>query len=415
MFTYACVLIAAPNDVELIGSLTDSIGMKIEGGEKVYYDQEKGIWKCKFAPNKDGLFDAEIFARKKSETGNYPSVILFKIEASQIPLPPISYPKTTKHFYDFNLKILSPINTYYIKLCNGTTHSRIIIEAPKNIELIGNLQNNDGQKIEGGERIYYDQRKCLWICKFAPNTNGLFQANIFGKKKSTDGNYLSIVSFKIEASQIPSPSLSYPQTWQLFHDLNLKIKSPQNCSRILWSENSPYVEVLIRAPDNVQLSSIIQYNNKTIKNGSLAQYDSEKNFWQLLFAPECIGQHELFVFAKCMNEEKSECVLKFYLNVTKIYQIMKFPIVYDQFHATKCRIYEPLNGILKRGSTVSFHYAIPSAIDVNLQVDSKWIKTEGYQDSLLKQNVTIGSKDVIIYAKYDQNSNSNALVKYSVQ
>lgn len=147
----------------------------------------------------------------------------------------------------------------------------------------------------------------------------------------------------------------------------------------------------------------------------MAQYDNEKRLWQLLFAPECTGQHELVVFAKRINEETSKCALKFQLSVTQLHGSIKFPSVYDKFYTRKCRIYEPLNGVLKKGATVPIHCIIPGALKVDVTVDSVWIETEGYQDPILKGNITIGSKEVTMYAKYDEKSSYDALITYSIQ
>ncbi len=57
--------------------------------------------------------------------------------------------------------------------------------------------------------------------------------------------------------------------------------------------------------------------------------------WQLLFALECTGQHDLVVFAKRNNEENPRCALKFHLNVAQLYRPMKFPTVYNKFHTSK--------------------------------------------------------------------------------
>jgi hypothetical protein len=64
----------------------------------------------------------------------------------------------------------------------------------------------------------------------------------------------------------------------------------------------------------------MKYNNAKIENGSLAQFDNDKKLWQLLFAPEQTGPHELIVYAKRMNdsEASSEAVVKFNLNVNKL-------------------------------------------------------------------------------------------------
>ena len=245
--------------------------------------------------------------------------------------------------------------------------------------------------------------------------DGHFEALILAKEKSNHGSYTSTVSFKIEAKHIPSPPLSYPNSWQLFHDLNLKVVAPQNCSTVPWLEHTSYVEVLIRAPNDVQLSCDIRYKDVVIENGSLAQFDADKMLWQLLFAPQCIGEHDLFVFAKRNDEKTAGSALKFHLNVTQLRRSTKFPTIYGKFYAKKCRIYEPLDGVLKKGATVPIHCVIPGASEVNLVVDSNWLKTDGYQDPILKRNIIVGSEAVTIYAKYGQSTSYEGLVQYSVR
>ncbi|CAF1295938.1 unnamed protein product [Rotaria sp. Silwood1] len=56
-----------------------------------------------------------------------------------------------------------------------------------------------------------------------------------------------------------------------------------------------------------------------------------------------------------------------------------------------------------------------SATDVNVTVDSQWLKSEGYTDPILRRKITVGSKDVTIYAKYGEQSNYDELIKYTVQ
>ncbi len=55
--------------------------------------------------------------------------------------------------------------------------------------------------------------------------------------------------------------------------------------------------------------------------------------------------------------------------------------------------------MFKRDTTVPIHCIIPGAIDTDLSVDSNWINENGYQDPILKRNITVGSKEVIVYAK----------------
>jgi hypothetical protein len=413
--SYAQVLIRTPADVDLLVHLKLH-DKKIEGGHRIVFDAKNQFYRCYFAPASTGQHEVQIFAKRvNSNTQSYKSVVDFTLNINELPQNLVSYPETWKGFYNLGLKVLKPINTHLLKVSDGATHAPVDIRGPDDVDLIGNLENSEGQEIEGGHQVYFDQRKCLWKCKFAPDRDGLFKANIFGKKKSDAGSYSTVISFKIEATQIPAPPLSYPHTWQLFHDLNLKVKAPQYSSTVTLPVNVSYVEVLMRTPDDVQLSCSIKYNKVGVKNGTLTQFDSDKRLWQLLFAPERIGQHELFIFAKRDNEEKSGSALKFHLNVTQLHQPMKFPTVYDNFRNVKGRIYEPLDGVLKRDAPIPIHCVIPGATDVNLMVDSKWLKSEGYRDPILRRQITVGSKEVTIYARYGQNSDYNGLVKYTVQ
>jgi hypothetical protein len=80
----------------------------------------------------------------------------------------------------------------------------------------------------------------------------------------------------------------------------------------------------------------------------------------------------------------------------------------------KCRIYEPFNGVLKKDAIVPIHCFIPGAKTVDLKVDSKWLGIKDYEDPILKTEVTVGSTDLTIYAKYEQNTSYDGLVRYSV-
>jgi len=414
---YALVLIRASSNVYLIADLKLN-DQKIDGGHRIMFDDQKQLYCCYFAPATTGKHKITIYGKQGgTESDTHNEVLDLTLHVNQIPRNPISFPETWKSFFDLGLQVISPQNTHLIKLNNGTNHTQILIKAPENIELLGRLENEQGQEVLGGDCVYYDRRKNIWRCQFAPDRDGLFEAAIMAKKKSDPGHYASAVSFKIEAKQIPSPSLSYPTTWQLFHDLGLKIEAPRNRSSAIWPDNASYTEVLIQAPDDVTLSCDIKYNNSKIENGSLAQFDNDKKIWQLLFAPERTGPHELIVYAKRSNDSESSlaAVVKFNLDVTKLRRPMKFPIIYTQFQTTKCRIYTPMDGILKKDSVVPIHCVIPGAIDVNLKVDSNWLKSEGYADPVLQRQVTVGSQEVFIYAKYGEKSSYDGLVKYTIQ
>ncbi|CAF3432297.1 unnamed protein product [Rotaria sp. Silwood1] len=415
--SYALVLLQTPSDVDLIANLRLK-GHEIEGGHRIVFDNQKHLYSCYFAPPRTGNYKLTIYAKKVTTNDTtYHDALDLTLDVKQMPLSPISFPRTWKNFRDLGLEVIFPQNTHLIKLSDGVSHTKILIKAPEDVELLGSLKNEQKQEVNGGNQVYYDRQKSIWRCNFAPDRDGLFEALVMAKKKSDPESYTSAVVFKIEARQIPSPPLSYPHTWPLFYELGLKIEAPRHRSNAVWTDNASYAEVLIQAPDDVQLSCNITYNNVKIENGSLAQYNNDKKLWQLLFAPERIGLHELTVYAgrNNDNESSSTSVVQFNLDVNKLQRPMKFPLIYTQFQTKKCQIYTPLDGILKKGSVVPIHCVIPGATDVNLTVDSQWLESEGYRDPILQREITVGSKEVLIYAKYKQKSSYDGLVKYTVQ
>ncbi|CAF1482714.1 unnamed protein product, partial [Rotaria sordida] len=415
--SYALILLRTPSDVRLIAALKFN-NEKIDGGHYIMFDRHEQLYRCYFAPTNIGKHTITIFGKRgDSDSGQYTPALDFKLDVKQIPKTIVSFPKTWDQFSDLGLEVISPQNTHLIKLNNGVDHAQILIKTPENVELLGRLENERKEKVTGGYQVYFDRRKNIWRCYFAPDRNGLFEALIMAKKKSDSGNCTSAVAFKIEARQIPSPPMSYPYTWPSFYDFDLKIEAPQNRSNAIWVDNASYAEVLIRTPDDVQLSCDIKYDKVKVENGSLTQYNNEKKLWQLLFAPERTGLHELIVYAKRNNdnESTSEAAVKFYLDVTTLRRPMKFPVIYTHFQTKKCQIYTPIDGILKKDSVVPIHCVIPGASDVNLRVDSQWLKSEGYTDPTLRRQITVGSKDVVIYAKYGQKQTYDGLVKYTVQ
>jgi hypothetical protein len=245
----------------------------------------------------------------------------------------------------------------------------------------------------------------------------MFDAQIFAKRKADKRQYTSAVKFKVKARNIQKQAVSYPTMWPLFYELGLKIEVPQNRATAVWSNNASFAEIRISAPSDVELSCGIEFNGIKNQNCALAQFDHEKQQWQLLFAPQYAGLHQLLIYGRRHSASRTvfKAVAEFGLIVTKIRKPMIFPTTYTKFTATKCRVYEPLEGTLKKGAIVPFHCVIPSANDVDLQVDSEWVKAKGYNGQILKTDITVGSKDITVYARYGQNTNYDGLIRYSVK
>jgi len=415
--SYATVLIQAPRNISLIATFALN-EKEIDGGQQITFDSRKRIYRCYFAPTSIGVHIIRFFAKNDSiENSSYSIVAELELDARQMPSKPISFPKTWKSFSELNLEILWPHDTHLIKMNHGDTHIEILIRAPSDVELVGRLTVDKTVKILGGHCTFLDRRNGVWRCLFAPNRDGLFEAFILAKRRLDPGGYNIAARFRIKAKRIPMPPLSYPKTWQLFHDLDLQVEIPRNSATVPWPEYGSYAQVCIRTPDDVRLISCIERNGFRVENGSLTQFNSEKQHWQMFFAPERTGQHKLLIFAHCSTPDGtiSGIAVELYLNVTQLRHSIKFPVTYTTFLTKRCRIYEPIDGVLKRNTTVGIHCEIPDAKQVDLTIDSKWIKAEGYQDSILKRQILVGSKEVIIYAKYDEHTVYSELIKYTVQ
>ncbi|CAF3518973.1 unnamed protein product [Rotaria socialis] len=414
---YAIVLIQAPRRISLIANFTLNEN-EIDGGHQIVFDSQKRLYRCYFAPSSIGVHIISFFAKDDSTSNSsYSHVAELELDIRQMPLKPISFPKTWKTFFELNLGIIWPCNTHLIKMNHGDTHTEIIIRAPSDVELTSRLTIDSSIKIPGGNCTFFDRRKGIWRCMFAPHRDGLFEAYIMAKRRLDPGSFAVAARFKIKAKRIPKPPLSYPKTWQLFYDLDLQVETPRNSATVMWPEYGSYAQICMKAPDDVRLMCCIEQNSNRIENGALTQFNNEKQHWQLFFAPERAGKHKLLVFAQCSTPDGviSGIAVEFHLDVTQLRHPIKFPVTYTTFLSKKCRIHEPLDGILKRGAVVCIHCEIPNAKQVDLTIDSKWVKSEGYRDSILKRQIIVGSKEVIIYAKYDENTIYNELIKYTVQ
>lgn len=414
---YAMVLIQAPRRISLAASF--SLNEKeIDGGHRIVFDSKKRLYRCYFAPASVGAYIIRIFARDDiNGNGLYNNVAEFELDIRNMPLKPISFPKTWKLFFELNLQIVWPCNTHLIKMNHGDTHTEILIQAPSDVEVAGQLTVDNSIRISGGNCTFFDRRKGVWRCMFAPHRDGIFEAYILAKRRLDPGGFAIAVQFKIKARRIPKPPLSYPITWQLFHDLDLQVEIPCNSATVMWPEYGSYAQVCIKTPDDVQLMSCIEHNGSRVEDGSLTQFNSEKQYWQLFFAPERTGKHKLLVFAHCSTPDGiiSGIAVEFNLDVPQLRHSIKFPIIYTTFLTKRCRIFEPLEGTLKKGTIVCIHCEIPNARQVDLTIDSKWVKSEGYSNSILKRQILVGSREVIIYAKYDENTIYNELIKYTVE
>ncbi|CAF4228900.1 unnamed protein product [Rotaria sordida] len=174
--SYGEVLIATPiNDVKLSGSLRDESNTKIVGGDFVYFDRDRNLWRCRFAPQKAGNHTILIFGRKESNANKSTSscAVKFTFDIDHLPTTPISYPITWSEFFDYHLEIVKPVNTRYIDwaLYKNFPYCEILVRSPDDVHLSATMADGiTGKKIENGTLINFNSQESLWQCLFAPAT-----------------------------------------------------------------------------------------------------------------------------------------------------------------------------------------------------------------------------------------------------
>jgi transglutaminase/protease-like cytokinesis protein 3 len=121
-----------------------------------------------------------------------------------------------------------------------------------------------------------------------------------------------------------------------FFELELDIIYPRHSNMASFSSSLGLAEVLVRAPFNIALmGDIKQATSGKITNGSLVQYDADRQLWQCLFAPQCGGFHTLTIFGRRekqaenlrTNESSYSCVIQLGLHVPAEFRGRKtFPL-----------------------------------------------------------------------------------------
>ncbi|CAF4457807.1 unnamed protein product, partial [Didymodactylos carnosus] len=222
--SYTEVQIRTPMNVRLITTL--KLGDKeIQGGNHVRFDPEQQLWLCYFAPPSKGFYEMMIYAKEKNDPGDYRNALMFHLEVMDI-INPISFPKVSASFHELGLRIIQSTYQHTLKLEKGATHTKILLHSPLDVILIAGLKNSKGVEVPGGHRVSFDKEKQIWQCLFAPQSNGLHEISIYAKKQDDIGSYPCAVTFNLEVFNLTQP-ISFPETFQPYYDLGLKIIQPK--------------------------------------------------------------------------------------------------------------------------------------------------------------------------------------------
>lgn len=219
--------------------------------------------------------------------------------------------------------------------------------------------------------------------------------------------------------------LQLPAASETFFEHGLSIVSPAQSNRVVINAGETYGKVVLRSPDDVRLSAAIQNcsTGQRIENGTLVHFNSTSQLWECLLAPNGGNvPYEITIFARRKNEEKSRGAVEFDLQVSgnsAQRHWVPFPRVFGLFHDSKCQLFEPLSGVLARGSAVLFHCRIPGVQKVRLTVDGNWLDENASdlaEDGTFKRMINVGQREVAVWVQFGAAGRSyEGLLTYSVQ
>lgn len=193
---------------------------------------------------------------------------------------------------------------------------------------------------------------------------------------------------------------------------------PQFASLIAVDPSKAFTEVLVQAPDDVQITSMIKDAPSTT---SLTQFDAQRRLWQCVFSPDRPGFHTLLVFVHRPTFSSPEFVnaieLGMQIRSKDLLEKISFPFVFGKFVENRCQIVSPLNGILRRGTKVTIHCRIPNAVRVRLALDGEWLDEVPMETPKFKQKIRVPKHEVIVYARFPSKRLTDVydgLIRYAV-
>jgi hypothetical protein len=125
------------------------------------------------------------------------------------------------------------------------------------------------------------------------------------------------------------------------------------------------------------------------------------------------GDYILRVFAKPLGAEGSLAwVLDYRVQATAGAPDAAFPMAFGSFGTRGATLLEPMTGVLQAGRTYHFRLRAPHALDVAVVAGGQWTHLVRAGEEYAA-DVQAVPGDVVVYAKYDPDSNFTGLLKYA--
>lgn len=212
--------------------------------------------------------------------------------------------------------------------------------------------------------------------------------------------------------------LRLPHVHSYYFIYGLNIISPRYSSYVAFDAKQSFAEVLIQAPNDVQLTCAVKDNPRST---SLAQYDYNRQVWQCLFSPDKNGFHTLIIYASeisSTNLFKNVIELGVEILPREFIRGKSLPTTFGKFAEYQCQILAPLEGTLKRGRKVTIRCRIPHATSARISLDGIWLDEVKLKNEIFKQQINVPDREVIVYAQFvhtKRQKTYDGLIRYGVE
>ena len=146
----------------------------------------------------------------------------------------IRLPFLESTFFECNLEIVHPRHCDKVPLDAALGLAEVLVRAPPNIYLIGDISQAGDDKVKNGCLVQYDNDRQVWQCLVGPQHSGFHILALYTRRekqrmKSTNDDkntYASAIQFGLDLSTNVIKTKTFPLTYGLFTERRCQIFKP---------------------------------------------------------------------------------------------------------------------------------------------------------------------------------------------
>lgn len=225
----ADISLYAPEDVLIMAKLDRAVESSDESPRRVYGEaalvQRAGeLYILHLLPPSPGDYILTIFAKRKSDEGNYWDVAKYKVvEASGSNR---SFPAVFDGFFALELRLDDPTNG----TIEADGSANITLYAPDDVLMMAGLEKvgsaASSSKASSNKRTstFVQRLDDRYVISLLPPASGEYTLTIFAKRKNDKGSYEGVMQYNVSASS--GSKIGFPETFGDFNEKDVYLYTP---------------------------------------------------------------------------------------------------------------------------------------------------------------------------------------------